>query len=110
LSDSNLQFNVGETIIEKPSQLTAKAKYFKSRDHMAIIEGEEEAKEIKQKETTIAQEEKVEVKKPAVEEEIVAETVTADEVDSFLQYDKKAKEPTAKHQEELHTISQEIEI
>jgi len=109
LSDSNLQFNVGETIIEKPSQLTAKAKYFKSRDHMAIIEGEEEEKEVKQKEA-IAQEEKTEVIEQVVEEEIIAETVTADEADSFLQYDKKAKKPTAKHQEELHTISQEIEI
>lgn len=110
LSDTNLQFNVGEIIIEKPSQLTAKAKYFKSRDHMAIIEGEEGEKEVKQKETTIEQEKKTELKEQVVEEEIITETITADEADSFLQYDKKAKGSTTQPQEQLHTISEEIEI
>jgi len=110
LSDSNLQFNVGETIVEKPSQLTARAKYYKSRDHMAIVEGEEEEKrEAPQKEVTIAQEEKAETKE--AEEEIRTATVTADEALSFLHYDEKTQEParTQPH-EELHTISEEIEI
>ena len=111
LSDSNLQFNVGETIVEKPSQLTARAKYYKSRDHMAIVEGEEEEKkEAPQKEAAIAQGEKAETKEQ-VEEEIRTATVTADEALSFLHYDEKTQEPaTTQPQEELHTISEEIEI
>ncbi|MEW6525957.1 MAG: cyclic nucleotide-binding domain-containing protein [Spirochaetota bacterium] len=109
LSDSNLQFNVGETIVEKPSQLTAKAKYFKSRDHMAIVEGEEdEKKEASQKEVTIVEEEKEETKEQV--EEIMTATVTSDEADTFLQYDEKTQEPATQPQEELHTISEEIEI
>ncbi|NMB63676.1 MAG: hypothetical protein GYA16_02275, partial [Spirochaetes bacterium] len=46
-----------------------------------------------------------------VEEEISTATVTADEADSFLHYDEKTQEPaTTQPQEELHTISEEIEI
>ncbi len=34
LEDSNLHFQFGETIIENPTQLNARAKYFKSRDQI----------------------------------------------------------------------------
>jgi len=42
LEDSNLHFQFGETIIENPSQLTARAKYFKSRDQIDTGDDTEE--------------------------------------------------------------------
>ncbi len=43
LEDSNLVFHIGQTVIENPIALSAKAKFYRSRDHMTGQEGEEEA-------------------------------------------------------------------
>ncbi len=114
LGDSNLEFNIGEIIVEKPSQLSAKAKYFKSRDHMAIIESEEEKKEIEKRqgrETAVESAKNEKPSTPSTIEEIHVTATTVDEADTFLQFEEKTDEKADQYKrEELHVISEEIEI
>lgn len=44
LEDPNLNFNFGRTLIENPSVLSTKAKFFRSRDHLAGPDLEEESR------------------------------------------------------------------
>ncbi len=44
LEDSNLNFNFGQTVVENPSVLSTKAKFFRSRDHLAGTDEEEESR------------------------------------------------------------------
>lgn len=110
LSDANVQFNVGETIIEKPSLLTAKAKFFKSRDHMTIVASEAD-REFNRKEMKPAQEDQLETSKGVSFDAVSAEIVTVEEETSFLNLDVKSDaEPALSSEKELRTISQEIEL
>ena len=111
LGDSNLEFNIGEIIVEKPSQLSAKTKYFKSRDHMAIIESEEEKKEIEKRQGRETAVESAKNEKPSTIETINVTETAVDEADTFLQFEEKTDEKADQYkEEELHVISEEIEI
>lgn len=111
LGDSNLEFNIGEIIVQKPSQLSAKAKYFKSRDHMAIIESEEEKKEIEKRQGREIVTEPAVNEKVSTTEEMHVTPTTMNEADTFLQFEEKTDEKSDHYKkEELHVISEEIDI
>lgn len=43
LDDSNLSFNFGQIVIDNPSVLSTKARFYRSRDHIAVSGDEEQA-------------------------------------------------------------------
>lgn len=95
LEDGNLHFQFGETIIESPTQLTARAKYFKSRDQ--IETGDEVEGRPTKKVPEAATEEE-----PVPEEEFVPEKPEEEPV-----FDGEA---SGLDPEELRVPSQEIEF
>lgn len=109
LGDHNLTFNFGQTVVDDPSVLSTKAKFYRSRDHLSV---DEEAAAPRRERRA---EEQTPRERPAPEpprrEKAPLPTVDAEEVSSKAAAKKTQAEPAAGlSQDELRIPSEEIDL